>query len=154
MSLDYLTALIAAVLFAAAPLILAALGETISERAGVINLSLDGTVLFAAMVAFAAARATGATNNDPIVTPPESNHAGGILGGIANGQPIVARVAVKPIPSIAVPQRTTDIHGNPAQIVVGGRHDRSAIPRVVPVVRAMVLLVLADLWLAQRLLTA
>lgn len=58
MSLEYLTALIAAVLFAAAPLILAALGETISERAGVINLSLDGTVLFAAMAAFAVARAT------------------------------------------------------------------------------------------------
>ncbi|MHC1790813.1 chorismate synthase [Solidesulfovibrio sp.] len=99
---------------------------------------------------FAAARATGATNNDPIVLPPESNHAGGILGGISNGQPVVARAAVKPIPSIAVPQRTMDIAGHPAEIVVGGRHDRSAIPRVVPVVRAMVLLVLADLWLSQR----
>lgn len=99
---------------------------------------------------FAAARATGSTNNDPIVSPPESNNAGGILGGISNGAPVVARAAVKPIPSIAVPQRTTDIHGNPAQIVVGGRHDRSAIPRIVPVARAMVLLVLADLWLAQR----
>ena len=103
---------------------------------------------------FAAARATGSTNNDPIVLPPETNNAGGILGGIANGQPIVARAAIKPIPSIALPQRTMDITGAPAEIVVGGRHDRSAIPRVVPVVRAMVLLVLADLWLAQRVLTA
>lgn len=99
---------------------------------------------------FAAARATGASNNDPIVDPPESNNAGGILGGISSGAPVVVRAAVKPIPSIGLPQRTMDIHGNPAEIVVGGRHDRSAIPRVVPVVRAMVLLVLADLWLAQR----
>jgi len=99
---------------------------------------------------FAAARLTGSANNDPIVTPPESNHAGGILGGISNAQPVVVRAAVKPIPSIAVSQRTTDIAGNPASIVVGGRHDRSAIPRVVPVLRAMVLLVLADMVLLQR----
>jgi len=59
MNLDILTAQLTAVLFAAAPLILAALGETIAERAGVINLSLDGTMLFAAMVAFAGARASG-----------------------------------------------------------------------------------------------
>ena len=99
---------------------------------------------------FAAARLLGSQNNDPIVTPAESNNAGGILGGIANGDPIVARAAVKPIPSIAREQRTTDIHGAPASIVVGGRHDRSAIPRVVPVLRAMVLLVLADMWLLQK----
>jgi chorismate synthase len=99
---------------------------------------------------FAAARLLGSQNNDPIVDPPESNNAGGILGGIANGWPIVVRAAVKPIPSIAVPQRTCDIAGKPATIVVGGRHDRSAIPRVVPVLRAMVLLTLADMWLAQK----
>ncbi len=99
---------------------------------------------------FAAARLTGSANNDPIVDPPESNNAGGILGGVSNGQPVIVRAAVKPIPSIAVPQRTTDTAGNPAEIVVGGRHDRSAIPRVVPVLRAMVLLTLADMVLLQR----
>jgi chorismate synthase len=99
---------------------------------------------------FAAARLTGSANNDPIVTPPESNNAGGILGGISNGQPVIVRAAVKPIPSIAVPQRTSDVAGNPAEIVVGGRHDRSAIPRVVPVLRAMALLTLADMVLLQR----
>ena len=99
---------------------------------------------------FGAARLLGSQNNDPIVSPPESNNAGGILGGIANGQPVVVRAAVKPIPSIAREQRTTDITGQPATIVVGGRHDRSAIPRVVPVLRAMVLLTLADLWLLNR----
>ncbi len=99
---------------------------------------------------FAAARLTGSANNDPIVVPAASNNAGGILGGIANGQPLVVRAAVKPIPSIAVPQRTMDVRGKPAEIVVGGRHDRSAIPRVVPVLRAMVLLTLADMVLLQR----
>lgn len=99
---------------------------------------------------FAAARLLGSQNNDPIVTPPVSNNAGGILGGIANGQPVVVRAAIKPIPSIAVPQQTMDIAGNPAEIVVGGRHDRSAIPRVVPVLRAMVLLSLADMVLLQH----
>jgi len=99
---------------------------------------------------FEAARLLGSVNNDPIVTPAETNHAGGILGGIANGAPLVVRAAVKPIPSIAREQRTTDQAGRPATIVVGGRHDRSAIPRVVPVLRAMVLLVLADMWLLQK----
>lgn len=59
MTLGYAEALFASVLFAAAPLLLAALGETVAERAGVINLSLDGTLLFAAMTAFTVARATG-----------------------------------------------------------------------------------------------
>lgn len=99
---------------------------------------------------FEAARLLGSQNNDPIVTPPESNRAGGVLGGIANGEPLVVRAAIKPIPSIALEQRTSDIDGAPAAITVGGRHDRSAIPRVVPVLRAMVLLVLADMWLLQK----
>jgi len=99
---------------------------------------------------FAAARLLGSQNNDPIVDPPESNNAGGILGGIASGAPLVVRAAVKPIPSIAREQRTMDVAGQPAAIVVGGRHDRSAIPRVLPVLRAMVLLVLADMWLLQK----
>ena len=99
---------------------------------------------------FEAARLLGSQNNDPIVTPPETNHAGGVLGGIASGAPLVIRAAVKPIPSISREQRTSDTSGRPATITVGGRHDRSAIPRVVPVLRAMVLLVLVDMWLLQK----
>lgn len=99
---------------------------------------------------FEAARLLGSRNNDPIVTPAESNHAGGVLGGIANGDPLVVRAAVKPIPSIGREQRTSDTSGRPTTITVGGRHDRSAIPRVVPVLRAMVLLVLVDMWLLQK----
>ncbi len=77
MSLDYLAALLTAVLFAAAPLIVAALGETLAERGGVINLSLDGTIVFAAMAAFAAARTTG----DPWI---------GLAVGAASGAAVAA----------------------------------------------------------------
>jgi chorismate synthase len=94
---------------------------------------------------FRAAEMLGSENNDPIT--PEgyaSNNAGGILGGISTGMEIVARVAVKPIPSIRIPQQTIRRDGSPATIVVEGRHDVSAIPRIVPVCEAMVLLVIAD----------
>ncbi len=100
---------------------------------------------------FAAARMTGCACNDPI--GPEgfrTNHAGGILAGITNGAEIVLRVACKPIPSIARPQETIDIHGNPAVVTVKGRHDVSVIPRIIPVCEAMVCIVLADHLLRQR----
>jgi chorismate synthase len=100
---------------------------------------------------FAAARMTGSTCNDPI--GPEgfrTNHAGGILAGITSGVEIVLRIACKPIPSIARPQETVDVHGNPAIITVGGRHDVSVIPRIIPVCEAMVCMVLADHLLRQR----
>ncbi len=92
-----------------------------------------------------AAYMTGSQNNDPI--GPEgflSNNAGGILAGITNGEPIVARAAVKPIPSISMEQDTIDVKGHPRKLKVGGRHDASAIPRIVPVLKAMMQLVLAD----------
>lgn len=97
---------------------------------------------------FAAATMRGSENNDP-VTPQGygGNHAGGILGGISNGMDIVARVAVKPIPSISIPQQTVTRDGRPTTIEVHGRHDISAIPRIIPVCEAMVLLVLADFML-------
>jgi len=97
-----------------------------------------------------AARLTGSRNNDPL-TPQgfASNNAGGILGGISSGQPIVVRCAVKPIPTISMEQQTITRHGQATSITVGGRHDVSAIPRIVPVLKAMVLLTLADMWLLQ-----
>ncbi|NJB68279.1 chorismate synthase [Desulfobaculum xiamenense] len=100
---------------------------------------------------FAAAQANGSTNNDPI-TPQgfASNNAGGILGGISSGQTIVARVAVKPIPSISREQQTITRSGEATTITVGGRHDIAAIPRINPVLKAMTLLTLADFWLLQK----
>jgi chorismate synthase len=100
---------------------------------------------------FEAARLTGSENNDPI-TPGgfATNRSGGILAGISNGDDIVARVAVKPIPSIAREQQTVDLDNNPTTIKVGGRHDISAIPRIIPVCEAMVCLTLADHFLRQQ----
>lgn len=74
-----------------------------------------------------------------------TNHAGGIIGGISTGMPIVCRLAVKPTPSISKPQRTVNIRTNEdAMIEIKGRHDPSIVPRIVPVVEAMAALVLAD----------
>ncbi len=100
---------------------------------------------------FAASDMLGSENNDPL--SPEgflSNNAGGILGGISNGDEIVARVAVKPIPSIEKEQQTITEDGEVTTLSVKGRHDVSAIPRIVPVCTAMVRLVLADMLLQQK----
>lgn len=100
---------------------------------------------------FAVADATGSVNNDPM-TPGgfTSNHAGGILGGISTGQTIVLSAAVKPIASIAREQQTVTRQGEAVRIRVGGRHDLSAIPRIVPVLKAMAALVLADALLLHK----
>jgi chorismate synthase len=79
-----------------------------------------------------------------------SNHAGGILGGISTGQPIVARFAVKPTSSILVPRRTIDRSGKETEIVTKGRHDPCVGIRAVPVGEAMVACVLADHYLRHR----
>jgi chorismate synthase len=100
---------------------------------------------------FTAARRLGSENNDPI-TPNgfSSNHAGGILAGISNGDAIHIRVAVKPIPSISIEQQTINADREPVTISVKGRHDVSAIPRINPVCEAMVKIVLADHLLRQK----
>jgi chorismate synthase len=100
---------------------------------------------------FRAAELLGSENNDAI-TPKgyRTNNAGGILAGISNGDAIIARVAVKPIPSISLEQDTLNLDNEPVKIRVGGRHDISAIPRIVPVCEAMVCLALADHLLRQK----
>ncbi|MBM4275565.1 MAG: chorismate synthase [Deltaproteobacteria bacterium] len=100
---------------------------------------------------FAASRMTGWEHNDPILPGGfASNHAGGILAGISNGDEIIVRAAVKPIPSIAREQQTIDLEGRPRTLTIRGRHDISAIPRIVPVIQAMVRLTLADFLLRQK----
>ena len=94
----------------------------------------------------------GSENSDPITpTGFVSNHSGGILGGISNGDKIVVRMAVKPTSSIATPQDTIDIYGNPAQISTKGRHDPCVGIRAVPIAEAMMALVLADFFLRNKL---
>jgi len=104
-------------------------------------------------VGLAAARLLGSECNDEI-TPQGfvTNRAGGILAGISNGDDIILRAAIKPIPSIEIEQNTVDINMKPTTISVKGRHDVSAIPRIVPVCEAMVCLVLVDHLLRQRTL--
>jgi len=133
----------------------AGLGEPVFDKA---DAEIAGALMSIGAVkgveigdGFALAAMTGSQANDGMA--PEgflSNHAGGILGGITTGQEIRIRVACKPLPSIARPQRTVDAAGRPVEISVGGRHDVSVIPRIVPVCEAMVQIVLADLLLRQK----
>ncbi len=102
---------------------------------------------------FKAADMLGSENNDPI-SPSGflGNNAGGILAGISNGEHLIIRVAVKPIPSINKEQQTVNLHNEAVSIKVGGRHDISAIPRIIPVCEAMVRLTLADHLMRQHAL--
>ncbi len=103
---------------------------------------------------FAASRMRGSEHNDPFVlvdgeVRTRTNHAGGILGGLATGMPVVARIAVKPTSSIARPQTTLNVAtGEPAELVVTGRHDPCIVPRAMVVLEAVTAFVLADLALA------
>jgi chorismate synthase len=105
---------------------------------------------------FAAAELTGESNADEMRRGadgrPEflSNHAGGVLGGLSTGQPIVVRFAVKPTSSILTPRRTIDRDGNEVEIVTKGRHDPCVGIRAVPVGEAMMACVLADHFLRHR----
>jgi chorismate synthase len=79
-----------------------------------------------------------------------SNNAGGILGGISTGQPVVARFAVKPTSSILTPRKTVTRHGEEADVVTKGRHDPCVGIRAVPVGEAMMACVIADHYLRHR----
>ncbi len=93
----------------------------------------------------------GSESNDQIVSGKFiSNNAGGILGGISSGQDIIARVTVKPTPSIARKQQTIDTSGKEADIIIEGRHDPCICPRIVPVVEAMIALVILDALMMQE----
>lgn len=99
---------------------------------------------------FWAAGITGSQNNDPFIVldnkvGTSTNHAGGILGGISNGSPIVARIAVKPVPSIAVSQTTVDLQMmKECEINIVGRHDSCIVPRAAVIVEAMMAVTLCD----------
>jgi chorismate synthase len=105
---------------------------------------------------FASAALSGEENADEIRMGNDgkpiflSNHAGGILGGISTGQPIVCRFAVKPTSSILTPRRTVDRYGTETEISTKGRHDPCVGIRAVPIGEAMVACVIADHYLRQR----
>jgi chorismate synthase len=99
---------------------------------------------------FGAAGMKGSQNNDPFTMKDgkittTSNNAGGVLGGISSGMPLVVRAAIKPTPSIARSQQTADIEKmTEATINIEGRHDVCIVPRAVVVVEAMMAVVLCD----------
>lgn len=118
---------------------------------------------------FAAASAKGSGNNDAFCISPDdgtgrqntvsgicqriqkqSNHAGGILGGISDGSPILFRAAIKPTPSIGIPQKTVAKDGRETMIEIGGRHDPVIVPRAVVVVECMAAVTILDLLLEQK----
>lgn len=105
---------------------------------------------------FDAARSRGSLNNDAFCfdaageVRTQSNHAGGILGGISNGMPVVFRTAFKPTPSIAIEQDTVNLRTKqPAKLRISGRHDPCIVPRALPAVIAAAALVLADMMLSR-----
>lgn len=99
---------------------------------------------------FSAAAATGLTNNDMFcldeagAVSKKTNYAGGILGGMSDGSPIVFRAAIKPTPSVASTQQTVNKSGEMIDINIHGRHDPIIVPRAVVVVEAMAAITVAD----------
>ena len=104
---------------------------------------------------FALAGMKGSEANDTFINKDghiitQTNHSGGIQGGISNGNDIVFRVAFKPIPSIAKPQQTVTRTGEPCEIAIEGRHDVCALPRAVVLVEALAAMVTVDALLLQQ----
>jgi len=103
---------------------------------------------------FRAAGSSGSSNNDAFSkdsnghTVKLSNHSGGMLGGISDGSDIIFRAAVKPTPSISLPQRTVRTDGSETELSIHGRHDPLIVPRAVVVAESMAAIVLADALLA------
>jgi chorismate synthase len=105
---------------------------------------------------FASAALTGVENADEMRAGADgspvflSNHAGGILGGISTGQPIIARFAVKPTSSLLIPRKSIDADGNDVDVITKGRHDPCVGIRAVPIGEAMVACAIADHYLRHR----
>jgi len=134
-----------------------------------VFLKLDAYLAFAVMsvpavkgveigAGFKVAKMKGSENNDPIIIKDRrirfaTNNAGGILGGISNGEDIIIRVAIKPTPSISKPQKTVNYRTMTEEtIVVKGRHDPCIVPRAIPVLEAMVAMVIVDCMMMQGLI--
>ena len=106
---------------------------------------------------FRLAQMRGSEANDPFTlregrVAPATNRAGGVLGGISTGLPLIVRAAVKPTASIRAQQETVDREGRPIELSIEGRHDPCIVVRIIPVLEHMLNLVLIDLLLAQRVI--
>ncbi len=137
----------------------AGLGEPVFEKTEALLahalLSIGGVRGIEFGVGFAAAKLFGSEMNDEFILRArkihkKTNRAGGIAGGITDGDEILIRLAVKPTASIALPQKTVDSRGKIRRLEISGRHDPCLVPRVIPVAEAMVRITLADLLLRTR----
>jgi chorismate synthase len=118
-------------------------------------LSLPATKGFEIGSGFAGTQLRGSQHNDPFVQKgarlgTTTNNAGGVLGGISSGEPILFRVAFKPVATIGQSQQTVDFDGKPVVFEAKGRHDPCVVPRAVPIVESMAALVLLDLAMRQK----
>ena len=119
-------------------------------------MSLGGVKGIEIGTGFAVSSMTGSEANDELTSKSgkittKTNHAGGILGGISNGNDIIVRLAVKPTASIAQPQNTVNKNGRAEKIKVEGRHDPCICPRIVPIAESMMTIVIADHLLKQKI---
>ncbi len=119
-------------------------------------LSLPACKGFEIGSGFAGTALTGIEHNDPFTPGPDgaprpaANRSGGVQGGISNGAPLVLRAAFKATATVRLEQDTVTSAGEATKLEAQGRHDPCVLPRAVPMVEAMTLLVLADHWLRQR----
>ena len=140
----------------------AGLGEPVFDKLDAelakAMLSLPAAKGFEIGSGFAGTRLSGSAHNDAFVPGPDgrprtaTNRSGGVQGGISNGEAIEIAVAFKPTATIGVAQETVDRNNRAVTLAASGRHDPCVLPRAVPMVEAMALLVLADHWLRQRAL--
>jgi chorismate synthase len=137
------------------------LGEPVFDKLhadlGKAMLSINAVKGFEIGSGFLGSTLKGSQHNDPFYTDEAgrvrtlSNHAGGVLGGISNGETLYFRVAIKPTSTIRKPQQTVyETDHNPATIISEGRHDPCVLPRAVPIVESMAALVLADHYLRHK----
>lgn len=139
----------------------AGLGEPVFDKLDAdlakAMISLPAAKGFEVGSGFVGTTMTGLQHNDPFEpgTGPAqpvttTNHSGGVQGGISNGANIVCRVAFKPTATISSEQKTVTTDGEVTTLAAKGRHDPCVLPRAVPLVESMMLLVLADHWLRQQ----
>ena len=118
-------------------------------------LSLPATKGFEIGSGFAGTRLRGSQHNDPFVLKGDrlgtlTNYAGGTLGGISSGEPVLFRVAFKPVATIGQAQKTVNFDGTPVTLEAKGRHDPCVVPRAVPIIESMAALTLLDQAMRQK----
>jgi chorismate synthase len=135
------------------------MGEPVFDKLhaelGKAMISINAVKGFEVGSGFASTKMRGSEHNDVFVSDgdkftTETNHSGGVQGGISNGMNITFNVAFKPVATIMQDQKSVDSDGNEATVKGKGRHDPCVVPRAVPIVEAMAAIVLADHYLRNR----